>query len=199
MSERGVAQFISVVGLHFPRPKFNDDEVMEAAWMASLTRTLSFYSDEVLNRAAMRIVDTRDPKKDGRFFPLPAECTRVCREIASEEAREAPRLALSGPRANEWSDERLELAFDLCKSPIGIRAAREGWVMGLYDFCRREMRVPTESEARTLIHGARGFEDVLERLRNGEANQFTAALVELGETIKAKRNDMAERILAGVK
>ncbi len=52
MSAEAVLRFVAVVELHFPRPKFNDDEQMEAAWLASMTRTLGNYPDDVLSEAA---------------------------------------------------------------------------------------------------------------------------------------------------
>lgn len=203
MSAEGVARFISVVALHFPRPKFNEDEVMEAAWVASMNRTLGGFSDEVLADAAERIVSSRHPKKDGRFFPTPAECSSACVEASKLiAASETPLLAK--PKGDDWSDDRLALAFDLVRGEMGKRAAREGWAARLYNFCRINMRLPNaqeafkcQEEARSLEVAIRSYEAKLEAATTTEDVAFLASIVQMAGTITAERQKLEQRILRG--
>ena len=197
MSERGVAQFISVVGLHFPRPKFNDDEILESAWVASMTRTLSGFSDEVLAQAAQKILTTRHPKRDGAFFPKPAECSDICVEIQRwSKASETPLLAKPNP--NDWSDERLSMAFDLLKGEMGRRAAREGWVSALYHFCRKNVRLPNADEIGGCIASAKNVERIMAEIEQREPSAFNNAVLGLGRSVLQRGNELADRVLHGV-
>lgn len=197
MSERGVAQFIAVVGLHFPRPKFNDDEALEAAWVASMTRTLSGFSDDVLARAAQRILERRHPKRDGAYFPKPAECSDICLDVQKlHKLSEVPLLAR--PKGDDWSDDRLALAFDLVNGEMGRRAAREGWVDGLYHFARKNMRLPQPAEIGTLIAGVRETERIIAELDAGPASMLTTAIIRFGKSVLARRSELKDAVLDGV-
>lgn len=144
MSAEGVLRFVAVVELHFPRPKFNDDERMEAAWLASMQRSLGGYDDDVLSEAAQRILRDRSPKKDGRFFPVPSECEDACKEaLKLKRARETPLLA--SPQ-NVPYEARANLAADIMKSPLGVRAHKEGWDVPMFHFCVDHMRAPSGKE-----------------------------------------------------
>jgi hypothetical protein len=160
MSQIGVARFIAAVALHFPRPKFNDDEGMEGAWMASMNRVLSHYEDDILADAAMRILAKRNPKRDGRFFPTPSECVEFC-----DEAREVKRLQetplIAAPKEMSY-DSRCNLARDLMQSPMGQLAKREGWSESMFYFVVDHARVPAGKEIDDCKREAREFE----RLRN---------------------------------
>ena len=187
MSERGVAQFISIVGLHFPRPKFSDDEVMEGAWMASMTRALSGYDDDVLGEAAQKMLSTRVPKKDGKFFPVPAECSAVCDDILYWRQKVQTPL-LAPPNPDTWSDERLSLAFDLCKGELGRRAAREGWIGSLFEYCRKNMEIPRTSEQ---IAGC----IAVERELRGFSKECTDRAVENPSTLNKEIAKMAKNFI----
>ncbi len=144
MSAEAVLRFVAVVELHFPRPKFNDDEQMEAAWLASMTRTLGNYPDDVLSEAAQRILRDRNPKKDGRFFPVPSECEDACKAaLRLKRAQETPLLGF-GPEMSY--SERCNLARDLMKAPLGDKAKKEGWSQALWDFCVQHRKLPSGHE-----------------------------------------------------
>jgi hypothetical protein len=144
MSQIGVAKFIAAVALHFPRPKFNEDEGMEGAWMASMNRVLSHYPDEILADAAMRILAKRNPKRDGRFFPTPSECVEFCDEsVDVRRLRETP--LLEAPKEMPY-DARCNLARDLMQSPMGVLARKEGWSESMFYFIVDHARVPGGTE-----------------------------------------------------
>lgn len=198
MSGTGVAQFIAMVSLHFPRPKFGGDEVMEGGWMSSMTLALSKYSDDVLREAAQQILLKRVPKKDGAFFPAPSECIAVCNTIANQHFKDEEKSRLlPGPNPDSWSDDRLALAFDLMKSELGRRAVREGWLQSLYTFCRKNMRLPKGNEIEVCIADGRIVQQVVEEFQNGEPNQFNAAIVRWGNTMLEKQDELARKLASG--
>lgn len=198
-NEEAIARFIAVVALHFPRPKFNEDEAMEGAWIASMNRALGGFSSETIAAAAIQIVSSRKPKRDGRFFPVPAECVEICSEI-QRFAQMAQRPLLAAPNKNEWSDDRLSLAFDLINCETGRRAAREGWVSALHTFCRKNMRLPAgPSEIQACVASGRAFDEALAKCHARASSPWNTALLALGEGFRKRRADLAGKVLVEVK
>lgn len=58
------------------------------------------------------------------------------------EQRQAREEALR----EEWSPEAMAKADALIVSSTGATAAREGWIVGLWDFCRKNRRLPDDRE-----------------------------------------------------
>lgn len=194
-SDAHVMKFILLVEGFFPRPKFDGDEKREAAWLRVMQDQLRGWPEPILMAAGDRILKTRNPTKPGfRWFPAPAEILAVCEDIAAERER-AQRPLLAAPKGNEWSDERLALAFDLCKSPLGIEAAREGWILRLYDFCRREMRLPEKGEVMRLRHEAQGIDKAIAKIDSSEPSALNGALRAFAASVLAKRNELSAKIL----
>lgn len=194
MSQIGVAKFIAAVGLHFPRPKFNEDETSETAWMASMVRCLGGYDDEVLEEAAGRIIATRNPKRDGKFFPVPSECTAFC-EQACRALNMAATPLLEKPKSDEWSPDRKKLADDLVSGELGKRAVREGWLGMLHVFCRRHARLPTsEHEIAECRREAVAFNRAYEDCKNGNGGEAGEQLVELGESMMKRRQELVGKV-----
>lgn len=199
-TSRDVGKLISMVGLHFPPPKFPDDQA-EAAWSASMVRFLAPYSPEVLAKAAEHIIQTRDPTRHGqRWFPAPAEIIAVCNTMrAVVDAGRTPLLTSGRRDPSEWAGWRRDLADELVRnSDLGREAARGGWVQALWDFCRRRGALPrTQSELVEVRGHARDFDKALDVLRRGQGGAFNAPLLSLGEAMLDKRNERARKVLEG--
>lgn len=203
-ADENVTKFIVTVGAFFPRPKFGENEEALTHWMALMVSMLGGYSDEILTEAAATIIRTRDPaEKGGSMFPKPKECIEACDNAkARKELAQAPLLETAAkikerqekdPHA-AWRKDRVALAVDLCRTPLGQRAGREGWILQLYDFCRNYARVPNAAgEIEKLISDARAYHEMVERLR-GEAGTDTVvtALVRLGDTVLGRRQEIFE-------
>lgn len=188
MSAEGVMKFIAAVELHYPRPKFSGDESMEGAWVASMVRTLGGYPDKILSAAAERILTERDPKKDGRFFPVPKECTDVCEEAARRLAlTETPLLT-----APEMSYEaKVRLARDLMQAPMSQTAVREGWGPTLFHFIVRNGRVPGGREVDECRQEAKQFAAEYQRCLKGN-HPFGRPLARLAESMTKKARELME-------
>lgn len=196
MSVAAVTKFIVLVDSFFPRPKFSGKEENEALWLRSMADILGKYADDVLVEAADRIVKTRDPDKHGTMFPKPVECIAACEDVL--KLRKGAMLQLEGPKGNEWTDDRLTLAFDLANGPLGRRAAREGWIGPLLRFCRRNMRLPKDGEIVEVISVAQEFQEARQRCVDGEAGVLSRPLLALADSIAARSKEHAKRVLGDV-
>lgn len=187
MSDTGVAKFITAVGLHFPRPKFNGDEDMEAMWMASMNRQLAHYPDDILADAAMRIIAKRHPKEDGAFFPKPSECVEFCDE-AVEVKRRSETPLLAAPKDLPY-DARVNLARDLMRCPMGQAAIKDGWGQSMFQFCIEHQRVPGGREIDECKITSRQFASEYERLLRSD-HPLRGPLAKLAEGMMRKARAM---------
>lgn len=188
---QAVSQFITDLAVHFGR-KLDTPEA-EDAWLKSMVAALRGYGASVLKEAAQRIISTRTE----RSFPLPAECKKVCDDIASREAL-AKGMQLLQPDAKnvpEYSDWRFKLADDLVMCPMGKQAAREGWIGCLWAFCRKNMRMPKDHEIHQCKTDAKRFDEAYEWCLRGEGGVANHALVKLGDSMLARREELRARVL----
>lgn len=165
-SDAAVKKFIAVVELHFPRPKFDGDEQMEAGWVQTIKLAAKDYSDEVVAAAGERILMTRNPKRDGRFFPSPQECIEAFDKAAAyRKQAETPLLAKPPELTYE---EKTNLARDLMRAPLGLKAKKEGWDVAMFQFCVDNMRAPQGQEIDACKASAREFAAAKDRLSKGD-------------------------------
>ena len=189
-----IQKFIGDLALHFSTPK-HGSTVAEAAWLKSMVAELRGYSPEVLDRAARRIITTRKY----RNFPLVAECRQACRDVAGEiefDKHVQTLPTLREATGTEWSTERVKLAYDLCKgTQVGKEAARDGWVLSLWDFVRKHQRVPKGSaEIEACRRGAKEFDEAYAKcVKGGWAG--ADQLVALGSSMLAKREKLSAEVL----
>lgn len=157
-----------------------------------MNQELASYTQEVLAEASAIIRKTRDPKKDGAFFPLPSECHVACKEALSTISyRHAPKL-LGQPKVDEWSEERCRFADELLKTEMGRVSAREGWVQEFWNFTRKSMRMPTEHEAAACKASANRMDTLIEKIEAGKFPGGVAVEVLKG-CCKAIRSRRAEK------
>lgn len=189
MSAEGVKKFIAAVDLIFPAPQFDGDRVRQTAWVAVLSSTIGGCADEVLTEAASIILRERNPKKDGRFFPTPQECTDACAMAAKrlEQAR-TPLLSTDNKDPSPFAGWRRDLADDLMKTSMGAQAIHEGWNLSLYEFARNHGRLPVGPE----IGRCREDADYVDRAARGE-EALPRQFVELAQNMQARRSELAAR------
>lgn len=187
MSERAVHQFIAAVSLHFPRPKFDGDEMMQRGWMKSMDNLLGQYADDVLASAANRIICDRTAK-DGRFFPIPSEIREICNDIVQQKrAYETP--LLTSAKQEMPYHARVNLARDLMKCPLGQQAKREGWDTTMYHFCVENMRAPNGQEVNECKRKAKQFAADYQRLLK-EEHPFGGPLARLADSMVRKAREL---------
>lgn len=130
--------FLQPMLRHFTLPKGANTE--PEAWAKDYEEALGFYSDRVLEFSAKKLIFA---DRKTATFPLPAECLKACKEIHGEFSKPAPKAA----KRDEWAPEAIKEADRLMRSPIGQRAADEGWQWMLWDWMRKHQRWPNGYEA----------------------------------------------------
>jgi len=191
MSAEGVKKFIAVVELCFPRPQFDGDDVRQGAWMAVMARTLGGYPDDVLGEAANRILRDRVPKRDGRFFPSPAECEESCRAaLRLKQTAETPLLSYA--QADIPYEDRCKLAATLMQSPLGKLARKEGWQESMFYFCIDHGRVPGGQELDQCKKIAKEAAEIREGCLRGEY-EFGGAWSRYAESMVRKARELMEK------
>lgn len=187
-----VVGFITKLMMHFPFK--HDSQAAEQDWLASMMRNLRGYGGSVLEIAAQKIIDTRTDRR----FPLPAECKKVCDDIASREVVEKATLLPNNKRLPEFSDARVKLADDLVMCPMGREAAKDGWILALHDFARDNMRLPAGGEIQKTKAVRKGFDDAYYDVISGNGGFCSPALKVLGDKMIARRQQLADMVLHGV-
>lgn len=184
------SEFISALVMHFPVR--HDSPEREQEWLRSLIPDLRSYEGDVLARAAKHIERTRTDRR----FPLPAEIHKVCAAIYDDMRKERlildPREAAA--RSNPWSAERMLLARSLIKSEMGREAARDGWILGLWNFAREQARLPEADEIARIKRDVQGFFEAYAVVNRG-GTQIDRVLRALGDAMLARRDRLAKTAL----
>lgn len=208
-TEADISAFISDLAVHYTTPKYDDPKDRQR-WLKSFVVELRGASPEVLKRAAQLIINSRK----NRYFPLVADCRQAVRE-AAELVKFEQRLqtlpTLRQALGDEWSQERRDLADQLIKSGLGKEAANDGWILALWDFCRRFQRLPDDqryearnakeaedfagcSELKFCKRAACGFDEAYQQcLRGGWPQAYE--LKRLGDSMIAKRERLCQEVL----
>lgn len=143
-------------------PPFRWSEQQEIDWIEDVMRETAHFSDEVLEAATTEMVRKRK-RKDGT--PAISDCIGYCVEAKRWLEAEKGKGELStGPTpANEtwrdWTEDAFKLSRDLMSGPMGLQAAKEGWIGCLDAYCRKHKRLPQEGEIPALKRKAREFDE----------------------------------------
>jgi hypothetical protein len=187
MSADGVKKFLAAIDLVFPAPQFDGDKMRQAAWQQLMATTLGGTDDHVLAETAATILRTRNPKKDGRFFPTPQECLEAVQEVAGRLERAKTPL-LAAPTEMPY-EARCNLARDLMQSPLGKMANKEGWGTRMYHFCVEHQRVPGGKEVDQCKQEQRHFDAAYKECLQGD-HPHGGPLAKLAEGMLKKARDM---------
>ena len=180
-------------------PPYRWDETQERAYAEDLQRELSGFTAEVLERARRDMVRKRTKTQT----PTVAECIGYCEEAkrwADMERNKGQLIAdPAKERQHEWSTERVKLAYELIRTPLGKQAAKEGWVLALWNFIRKQGRHPTnEREFNQLRADAKALDEgyaVAVRGDSGMRGIALKALEKLGASMLEKRKELADEAM----
>jgi hypothetical protein len=186
----------------------------EEAWVASIGQTIRPFGDDVVKRAADKILNTWTGTD--RRFPLPGTIRKICDDIAAEDKRRE--LPLDGDNSTQpGSWHRKRLALELIRGPMGRRAAAEGWVTALYGWIVEHGRMPSETAKASLktiertIDGDLAWPTVTRtevdhcRVQAQEADRayahclrggwaFARSMAQIGEKIAVHREVLADHV-----
>lgn len=191
MSAEGVKKFIAAIDLEYPAPQYGGDKTRQKAWLALMTRTLGGWDDEVLCEAAALILRTRNPKKDGQFFPKTSECEEACHEAAEiVERRRTPLLEQKTPERSYG--EKIELARQLMQTSLGQEAIHAGWGQSMFQFCVEHGRAPSAEERHCCRRSAKEFQAAYEHCLRGQ-HPLGKPLARLAESMTRKARELMEK------
>lgn len=166
-------------------PPFRWDETQERAYAEDLQRELSGFPADVLERARRDMVRKRTKTQT----PSVAECIGYCVEAKrwADVERNKGQLIPDDSRGphHEWSTERVKLAYELIRTSLGKQAAKEGWILSLWDFIRRNGRHPTaEREFSQCKASAREFDATYAAVVRGDKRDVDGRAVPFNEAVQ---------------
>ena len=155
------------------------------------TKTLAGFADDVLEGGFAHVAGTYIPSKRNPW-PSPAICKKACEKITGErQAKQAHKP--EKPIYPEWEPSAIAVADNLIDCEMGRRAAREGWIVGLHDYCRKHHKLPSPYETGDMIANAK----FVDRCAAGAVNMgaMHSALVGFAEAFLARRESLARKVL----
>jgi len=140
--------FVEPMLMQFDLPKaVRDDDEKQAGFFGDYDEALGEFTSHELQHAAKVLKTTRT----SRTFPVIADCLEACKH--ARDALQPPvkrRHGSDQDKYPEWMPERQRQADALICSDMGRKAADEGWLIGLWDFCREKQRLPNRFEAEKI-------------------------------------------------
>lgn len=124
------------------------DEEQEATWTGYVVPEIEGMADEVIEAGTKHMLRRRK-RKDG--MPSVAECVEYCEEadrwIKQKQGKENLQIEEQPAVGHlEWTADRQKLASDLILCALGKQAAKEGWIKSLWNFARKNGRLPQPNE-----------------------------------------------------
>lgn len=153
------------------------------AYMAEIARLIRGYAEPEQQKAADYLI------RDHKWWPKPSEIAVACAD-ARETLQVANRTEDKKRQHLDWAGPALKTADQLIQSELGRRAADEGWALSLWDFCRKNMRLPTGSEISECKRYSREFDEAYARCVKGGWTE-AQKLKELGDLMLARRKQKA--------
>lgn len=145
--------FVDPMMMQFDLPKaVRDDDEKQAGFFSDYDEALGEFTSHELQHAAKLLKTTRT----SRTFPVIADCLEACKH--ARDALQPPVKRRHGSDAEkypEWSPERQRMADRMICGDMGWKAAEEGWLIALWDFCRNKERLPNCFEAEKVAKKSR--------------------------------------------
>jgi len=174
--------FLSRLQTMYGEPDSDDP----AAFLAEYARLLRNYTAKELDGAG-DIVLRRNRYKT---WPTVGECVNACEDVRDAASVGAPPPGIQD-KYPEWSKEAVGKAYRLINSELGKQAAKDGWIMSLWDFCRKNRRLPREGELGRLIGTSREFDNAYRQVCAGGGGALGSALERLGASMLEKRSKLS--------
>lgn len=188
-----VLQFLEALAPHYAKRHESEEALRE--WIKGWIRSLKSYDPWLLERAAMRIIDTRDE----RSHPLIPEVKKVCSEILREERASTPGLQVTH---DQQHGDPYALADALIRCDLGREAAQADpcWILALHDFCRTNRRLPTGHEINRCKQVAAEFEQHYRECLTGETADgkpwdYARTFRPFAETLMGKREALRDKLI----
>jgi hypothetical protein len=153
-------------------------------YIAEVARLTKAYTASEHARAADLLIRSYRPSAM-RPWPSISEICMACADARDENLPRQP----APDRHPEWSPRAVAKAYDLIRSPLGMKAADEGWILSLWDHCRKTGKLPSPNEAMRCQANARSFDDAYSLASKGGG--VARSLMQLGDTMLRRRDRLA--------
>lgn len=153
------------------------------AYLNEFREVFEGYADAVMDKAVSRLRIERKFKT----WPTIGEFKK-CADACLGDVQRPTRVPWGHDPT--WSKECVKQAYALIKSPMGVRAGEEGWILAMWHFCRENQRVPRGSEITDCKQSSRTFNDAYAACLRGGFD-FAVPLARLGESMIARREKLA--------
>jgi len=190
-----VRNFLNPMRLQFALPTLVK-EGQEQAFYKDYVEALGEFGDDELAYAAKWMKTTRET----RTLPVIADCLEACRHArkAIRASGYQPQPRREGDTRDDWLPHRVDTASKMICSEIGRRAAQEGWLLGLWDFCRKNERHPNSFEADkvkkdSLSTWAYVDEAIKEMNANGQDSRLA---VQMRKSMRNRYRSLKEKVYA---
>lgn len=174
-------------------PPYRWDAEQEETYGKTIIARLKEFPAGVITQTRDKIVAERTDRRT----PLASEIIAMARDIDTWQKRQQGQLVLTAEqKAARYSEERERLANDICMGPMGRRAAREGWVLPLWNHIVEHGRAPDEHGIAACKRAAREMMEFYEELlRKEDTSQLHKGIVGLAESIQERRRRLEKMIL----
>lgn len=186
-------KFLTPMLVFFSLP--NSAHADREAFLSGYVDELSEYTSHELEHAAKLLRTTRTT----RTLPTIADCLEACKQ--ARDTLQAPAKRRHGSdqvKWPEWAPERQRLADDLIRSEIGRKAADEGWLIGLWDFCRKEKRQPNRFEAERIAQESRKTWQIVDEVIQAmiENGQDASGVIGYKRSGQKRFQDLKDKVYA---
>lgn len=190
------SELASAIYALYPPFRAWDDTTLQW-WTDTVVSECAAFSAEVRAEAFKTLTRVKHKEKP----PQPATIFEHCKEAKRWRANEEGKGTLPALDRNSSAfladyDARAKLATDMCRSPDGRRAVREGWHGMLWAHCWHHRRWPTAGEMAALQRDAK----VVDRMGADLARDASKygilgpKLLEFWNTAMAERDRLAQEI-----
>lgn len=187
-------EFASNIFALFPPYRDWDDARLQI-WTEGVTSECEGFSDAVRAEAFKSLRRTKHEHKPPQIALILEHCREAKRSVDAER-RSRELATISEPEAAEiWSIDRIKWADVILDSPIGKKAAKEGWVLALRSFLRDHGRAPNDAETAALKRSVKEFHALREQLHRGMLGNlpFAAVLTKWSDDIVARQKKLEAR------
>jgi hypothetical protein len=175
------------------------DDVTLKAWTDTVVNECGdgWFSSEVRAQAFKTLTRVKHKDKPPQTATIFEHCREAKRWLDADKHKGE---LTSGPAPVnqaflDWTEDAFKLSRDLMSGPMGLQAAKEGWIGCLDAYCRKFKRLPPAGEIPTLQRQAREFNETYDKCVRGgfhDAGRWAAT----GEAMLAKRNKLIDWRLA---
>lgn len=162
------------------------------AYMDELARLTRSYSEAEQNRAADDLIRSHKPTRT-KPWPTPHDICEAC--ISAREALTQPKV--EPEKWRDWSAGARRKAVDLIRCDLGQAAAEQGWITSLWDFCRKQGRLPNEAEAHRCRVMAKEFDEAYRSFCTNPGVPAMALAIKKGFEERFARRDLLSRAAYG--